>query len=194
MKSFWIGLILLVALSSGVGCSRLHLPFRKSTPHQAQAPAIKPKPVAPAPVVAPAPPAPSPVPPAPLPTPETNPAPPKPKKTHVLRHHAKPTKKIVTDSATPANGTSEATSPIGLLSAGDSSENPALRQQTMVLIASAERRLKTVNANIAASKRTTLAQIHLFLTQARQALVINDLQGANTLATKAKILVDELLR
>ncbi len=194
MKSFWIGLILLVALSSGVGCSRLHLPFRKSTPHQAQAPVVQPKPVTPAPVVAPAPVVPAPAPPAPVLAPETVPTTPKPKKTHVRTHHAKLPKKIVTDSATPANGASAASSPIGLLSAGDSSENPDLRQQTLVLIASAERRLKTVNATIAASKRTTIAQIHLFLTQARQALAINDLQGANTLATKAKILVDELLK
>ena len=188
MKSFWIGSVLLVVLSTGVGCNRLH---RKIAPlPQIQAPVITPKPAAPAPVVVPAPAAAAPV--APAPALETTPAPPKPKKTHARTHHAKQTKKVVTDYPTPAPET--AASPIGLLSAGDSSDNPALRQQTLGLIAATERRLKTVNANVAASKQNTMVQIHLFLTQARQALVINDLQGASTLATKAKILVDELLR
>jgi hypothetical protein len=141
--------------------------------------------------------------------PETPPAPtPKHKKAHSSNGRRKQNKKVVTDNAaakpaaggaaqTASNGTpttTPAVSPIGQLSADDSSGNPALRQQTIDLISSTEKRLKTVNSKLAASRQETMVQVQSFLTQAKQALEFNDLQGANTLATKAKILVDELLK
>jgi hypothetical protein len=124
---------------------------------------------------------------------------PQPKKTYTAK---RPSKQIITNdigtkpapsTETASDGTG-ALSPIGQLSAGDSSDNPALRQETTELIASTEKRFKTVDSNIAANKHDTIVQIASFLKQAKQAMAINDLQGANTLATKAKILVDELLK
>lgn len=193
MKSFCIGSAILVLSCAGVGCSRLHP--KTMPPPQAQAPVAPAQsaPPTPSPALAPISPASAP----PAPTPQAKPTSPKPKKSHTSVRRASPNKK---NSANPlhapsTSGTPNATSsPIGLLSAGDSAETPALRQQTADLIASTENRLKTINFNLAANKQDAMAQIHLFLTQAKQALAINDLQGANTLAIKAKILVDELLK
>jgi len=193
MKSFCIGSAILVLSCAGVGCSRLHP--KAMPPPQAQAPVAPAQSAPPIPSSALAPVSPASAP--PTPTPQAKPASPKPKKLHTSVKRSSPNKK---NSANPTHapstpGTADAaTSPIGLLSAGDSSETPALRQQTANLIAATENRLKTVSLNLATNKQDTMAQIHLFLTQAKQALAINDLQGANTLATKAKILVDELLK
>lgn len=211
MKFSHVCSVVLVLSCAGVGCNRLHR--HKLTPlPQAQAPTVpaqNTQPVTPPPAA----PAPAPVETAPsttpAPAPETQPAPkPKRKKIHSNKGHRKQNKKVVTDNAaakpaagglaqTASNGASTATpaaSPIGQLSADDSSGNPALRQQTIDLISSTEKRLKTVNSKLAASRQETMVQVQSFLTQAKQALEINDLQGANTLATKAKILVDELLK
>ncbi len=188
MRRFGVGLAI-VALSWTTGCS--HLPWRKTPPPKAQAPAIQPKPAPPAPAPKPTPP---PVvaapPPAPAPAPA---AAPKPVKKHIYHHKPKPTAKPAATAA-PAPPAPEANSLVGMLSEGDAAGNPALRKQTNALIATTERRLQSLNSSRAASRKNTVAQVRLFLSQARQALAMNDLQGANTLATKAKILVDELLK
>ncbi len=190
MKSFCLWSTVFVLSCFGVGCSRLHL--RHTPPPKVMAPTLPapaPQPVTLAPALI------IPVFQLPLqlaPEPIVQPAPvkPTPKKTRARKVYPRQKKKIVTDNAdVPSNS-----SPIGQLFAGDSSANPALRQQTLKLIASTEYRLKTVSNRVAANKHDTIAQIHGFLAQAQQALEINDLQGAQTLATKAKILVDELLR
>jgi len=206
MKFFRISsaVMVMVLCGMGEGCSWLH--HAKATPPpQAQAPAPPTEATQPAtPLTAPTPTLPQ-LGPEPTVVQATTP-PPTPKKTHPHKNH----KKIVTDNTAgksapeapgttqtvATNGTSEAAaaSPIGQLSAGDSTDNPALRQQTVDLIASTEKQLKTVEGNLAATKHDTIVQIQSFLKQAKQALEINDLAGANTLATKAKILVDELLK
>lgn len=184
MKRFGVGLAIL-ALSWTTGCS--HLPWRKTPPPKAQAPAIVPKPAPPAPVPAPAPKPVVPPPPAPAPAPA---AAPKPVKKHVYHHkHKSVAKPATTTTAPPAP---QANSLAGMLSEGDAAGNPALRKQTSALIATTERRLQLLPPARAASRKNTVTQVRLFLSQARQALAMNDLQGANTLATKAKILVDEL--
>jgi len=204
MKSSFIWAVLLVLSCAGVGCSRMHP--KAAPPPQAQAPDAVTEntpPPAPTPITPPV------LPPAPevavtLGTPPSANS----RKTRSDKNHVKQNRHIVTDNpgAKSAPGTqaagdqaagqsaADASSPIGQLSAGDSTDNPALRQGIVSLIASTEKRLKTVDSSIAATRHGTIAQIQLFLKQANQALAINDLQGANTLATKARILVDELLK
>ncbi len=193
MKHFTICFSALLLSCVGVGCNLL--PLHKNPPPQAVAPAVT------APVAAPAPPPPAvivappaPAPPAPAPVAATKPAPAPPvaKKTRVYKLHTKQKKKVVLDY--PDTGASGDNSPIGHLSTWDAGESPALRQKTLQLISTTEKRLQAVPGNLAASKHNTVMQIHAFLTQARQAFNMNDLEGAQTLATKAKILMDELLR
>lgn len=192
MKRFRIWSTVVVFSCLGVGCSRLRP--KAKVPAQAKAPtapaAVLPD-VLPA-IVLQAPTAPLLLPP-PTPEPEAEPVAvqPTPKKKRSRRVHSLQKKKIVTDNAEVA---ADNPSPMGQLSAGDSSTNPALREQTVKLIATTEGRLSAVNSSIASNKHDTISQIQGFLAQAKKALDINDLQGAQTLATKAKILVDEMLR
>lgn len=81
-----------------------------------------------------------------------------------------------------------------MLSADDSATNPDQTTQTRNLIRYTEDRLKSVSPQRQEQHKDTVAQIGSFLAQARQALSTNDQVGAQTLANKAKILVDELLK
>lgn len=206
MKAFLSCSVLLVLSCVAVGCS--HRKAKATPPPQAQAPETtteNPKPATPAPIPPPT------LPPYEEPSVVVDATPPPKQKKNRSKKTTSINKQVATDNtdAKPASGAATAmpetassgsspaatpSSPIGDLSAGDSSDNPAQRQETMDLISSTEKRLKTVDSNIAASKHDTMVQIESFLKQAKQALEINDLQGANTLATKAKILVDELLK
>lgn len=193
MKRFSIWSTALVFSGFGVGCNQVHP--RVTPPPQAQAPTEPaPQAVAPAPVVTP-PVAPAPAAQAPAPTPVFVPPhmqlQPPPQKKIVRKSPPRVKKKIILDYTVHPNPDA---SPIGRLSAGDSAGSAVLRQKTVQLIASTESRLKTVSSRVASNKHDTITQIHGFLAQARKALDINDLQGAQTLATKAKILVDEMLR
>jgi hypothetical protein len=82
-------------------------------------------------------------------------------------------------------------SAIGQLSSGDASD---LRQQTMNSIAATERGLNAINRKLSDPEQKTAAQIREFLKQARAALNSGDVDGAHTLATKAKVLLGELSR
>lgn len=172
-------------------------------PHQAQAPIVttlppippltfpdvevaKPKPVTPVvPVVAP--------------------EPPPPKKTERVhhrrtRHKAEPetTAAASTDnSSSPASENSQpvsAASALGQLSADDATVNPHQNVQTQSLIEETESRLKKISSAQQAAHKDDIVQVSSFLTQAKQALGMNDIVGAQTLANKAKILLDELLK
>lgn len=78
---------------------------------------------------------------------------------------------------------------IGQLSAGDPS---ALRNQTEDSIASTEHGLKDLNRQLNDQEQKTVAQIKEFLKQARTALTTGDVDGAHTLALKAKVLLGEI--
>jgi hypothetical protein len=91
-------------------------------------------------------------------------------------------------AANPATGAS----PIGQLSADDSAGNPEQTQATGHLIAGIEKRLKKMSSAQRAEHKDAILQINSFVKQAKQALTMNDLVGAQTLANKAKILLDEL--
>jgi hypothetical protein len=82
-------------------------------------------------------------------------------------------------------------SPIGELSTGDDA-NPQKQQDALDLITSSERRLQELSKTATQQQRTQLRKVSYFLRQARQALGTGDVEGAKTLATKAKVLLDDL--
>ncbi len=87
-----------------------------------------------------------------------------------------------------SNGTPEV-SAIGQLSTGEPAD---LRTATVSSLDSTERGLKNIHRRLSAQEEKTAAQIREYIKQARAALDSNDLDGANTLATKAKLLLAEL--
>jgi hypothetical protein len=92
------------------------------------------------------------------------------------------------DAQQAANGT-PAVSAIGQLSSGDPSQ---ARHQTEDAIDSTERGLKAITRTLDDTEQKTAAHIREFLKQARDALASGDIDGANTLVTKAKVLLTEL--
>lgn len=101
-----------------------------------------------------------------------------------VAHHPKP------DSKTEqASNTVPAVSAIGQLSSGDPAD---LRQQTEDSIASTEHGLKDINRSLNDQEQKTVAQIREFLKQAHTALTAGDVDGAHTLALKAKVLLGEI--
>jgi hypothetical protein len=97
----------------------------------------------------------------------------------------------LTADATPPPSTSA----IGLLSTGDVTAGAQTRQSTADLISSTESGLKNIKRLLeSATDQQTASQIQAFLQKAKAALDLNDLDGAHTLATKAKVLLDELTK
>jgi hypothetical protein len=91
---------------------------------------------------------------------------------------------------TPKGDTAQPTS-IGQLTAAPSPESGGSRQQASELIDSTQRGVNGLR-NLNGDQNKTVAQIRSFLDQAQRALHNGDLDGAHTLATKAKTLLDEL--
>jgi hypothetical protein len=79
----------------------------------------------------------------------------------------------------------------GQLSTGDPSDQ---RQQTSNSIADTEHRLNTLGRTLDAQEQKTSAQIREFIKEARAALNTGDVDGAKTLAQKAKVLLGELTK
>jgi len=82
-------------------------------------------------------------------------------------------------------------SAIGQLSSGSPYD---LRSQASDSILAIERRLSGLGRVFSEQELKTAAQIREFLKQARAALASGDVDGANTLAAKAKVLLGELTR
>lgn len=91
---------------------------------------------------------------------------------------------------TPSGDTSAPTS-IGQLTAGPTQDTSGSRQQAASLIASTRRGVDSLH-NLNGDQEKTVVQIRSFLDQAQRALQKDDVDGAHTLATKAKTLLDEL--
>jgi hypothetical protein len=91
---------------------------------------------------------------------------------------------------TPKGDTAQPTS-IGPLTAAPSPDSSGSRQQAADLIDSTARGVNGLH-NLKGDQAKTVAQIRSFLDQAQRALHNGDLDGAQTLATKAKTLLDEL--
>jgi hypothetical protein len=93
------------------------------------------------------------------------------------------------NNAQQAPAETPAVSAIGQLSTGDPSDS---RQQTLTSIAATERGLNGINRTLSDQEQKTAANIREFLKQAREALASGDVEGARTLAAKAKVLLSEL--
>jgi len=112
-------------------------------------------------------------------------------------HHKKPAPKnpqVASNGNGAGNGTGAAdggVSAIGQLSSGEPSD---LSRKTLDYIAGTERGLNTLNRNLSEPEQKTVAHIREFLKQARTALASGDVDGAHTLAEKARILLGELTR
>lgn len=161
---------------------------------------------------------------SPLPPPSAQsvplPPPPPPKK---VRHKVKPTPAKPADTAQTPAGTSgagstqsgssssqasaqsnvpqqpaaertAASSPIGQLTTGDSAEGEKTKHETADLIGETQQGLNGIKRPLSAEEKVTATQIRTFLKQAQQALDNGDTDGAHTLATKAKLLLDELTK
>ncbi len=207
LRCFTTAFVLIVSLGLSGCTTPWHKKAQATPPPQAQAPASAPAAEYPPPLVTPAP---EPVKEAQTPPPAAVQAPPtQPKPTTVHKKKAKPSPAIPaqqdtsaaqTAGTTPPSSSTASTdggsapSPIGNLSAGDTSGSSQLRQETTELISSSEQRLRTVPKSLSSDQQTTVAQIRKFLDQAQQAVKSQDLEAAHTLATKAKLLLDELLK
>jgi outer membrane biosynthesis protein TonB len=82
-------------------------------------------------------------------------------------------------------------SAIGQLSSGEPAD---IRQRTENSIASTEKGLKGIGRKLNDAEQKTASQIREYLRQARAALTGGDIDGATTLAEKAKVLLGELTR
>lgn len=119
------------------------------------------------------------------PVPEVTPAPQPAKK--APKHNKKPT----TTSPQIASSGSPSVSAIGQLSSGDPSD---MRQQTDGSILTTERTLNGITRSLSDQEQKTAAQIREYIKQARAALSTGNVDGAHTLAVKAKVLLDELFK
>lgn len=90
---------------------------------------------------------------------------------------------------TPTPATEAAT--IGSLTAGGTSSSQT-RQEAANLIASNERRLSALPAQRVEEQKSEISTVRNFEKQAQDALNSGDAEGAMTLATKAKLLLDDL--
>ena len=99
--------------------------------------------------------------------------------------HKKPANKPPEEAS---NGV-PAVSAMGQLSSGDP---PDLRRQAEDSIASTEKGLSELGHSLSEQDQKTVEHIRDFLKQAKQALADGDLDGASTLAAKARVLLQEL--
>jgi outer membrane biosynthesis protein TonB len=161
-------------------------------PPQAQAPVVKPLP----PPAQPQPALKLPKPPPPTLVPETKPAEP-------VHHHKLKPSPTTPDTTPPVVPPTQQTasipapasaSAIGQLSEGGSSASGDVRNQTVDLIASVEHKLKGISRPLSAPEQKTAAQVRKFLQEASDALHSQDVDAAHTLATKADVLLEELLK
>jgi len=112
-------------------------------------------------------------------------------------HHKKPAPKnpqVAANGNGSGNGNGAANggvSAIGQLSSGEPSD---LSRQTLDYIAATERGVNNLNRTLSEPEQKTVAHIREFLKQARTALASGDVDGAHTLAEKARILLGELTR
>jgi ribosomal protein S20 len=80
---------------------------------------------------------------------------------------------------------------IGALTAGGEA-NPQTKQEAADLIASIEKRLNALSAQKAEEEKAQVSKVKNFWKDAQEALKTGDAEGAKTLATKAKLLLDDL--
>ena len=114
----------------------------------------------------------------------------------------KPKKKPVVPAAAAAAGpvqVASAGSPVpaanvvGALSAGEDG-SPEKHKQASDLLSSLEKRLRALSASVVDAQKEQLTRVRYFWGQAKAALIAGDADGAMTLATKAKVLLDDVVQ
>jgi hypothetical protein len=85
-------------------------------------------------------------------------------------------------------------SAIGQLTTGDSASGERTKHETADLIGTTQQGLISIKRSLSNEEKATAGQIHNYLKQAQQALENGDADGAHLLATKAKVLLDELTK
>jgi outer membrane biosynthesis protein TonB len=85
-------------------------------------------------------------------------------------------------------------SAIGGLTTGDSALGEKTKHETADLIGATQQGLISIKRALSNEEKATAGQIHNYLRQAQQALDNGDADGAHLLATKAKVLLDELMK
>ncbi|MCU1247666.1 MAG: putative lipoprotein [Edaphobacter sp.] len=80
---------------------------------------------------------------------------------------------------------------IGALTAGGEA-NPQTKQEAADLITSSAKRLNALPTQKAEDEKAQVSKVKNFLKDAQEALKTGDAEGAKTLATKAKLLLDDL--
>ena len=93
-----------------------------------------------------------------------------------------------------ASAPGAAASPIGQLTIGDSALGEKTKKETADLINGTEQGLNGIKRSLSTDEKSTAAQIRNYLKQAQQALDNGDTDGAHNLATRAKLLLDELTK
>lgn len=94
-------------------------------------------------------------------------------------------------SPEPEASAAEEAASIGALSTGGDS-NPRSQQEAAEMIASNEKRLNGFSAQTVESQKAQISKVRNFQKQAQDALTSGDVEGAKTLATKAKLLLDDI--
>jgi hypothetical protein len=85
------------------------------------------------------------------------------------------------------------TATLGALAPGGDS-NPQQQQEAAGKIAGVEKRLNDLPARVVEQQQKQIAKVKLFLKEASDALKGGDVDGAKILATKADLLVDDILK
>jgi phage shock protein A len=80
------------------------------------------------------------------------------------------------------------------LTTGDSTLGERTKHETSDLIGETQQGLSGIKRSLSTEEKSTFAQIRNYLKQAQQALENGDTDGAHLLATKAKVLLDELTK
>jgi ribosomal protein S20 len=109
---------------------------------------------------------------------------------------AEPVKKPPKHNRKPANTNTQIASagqPPAVPAVGNlTTSDPNTRQLTDASIEQTEKALNGISRKLNEQEQKTAAQIREFIKQARESLTSGDVDAAHTLATKAKVLLDEL--
>jgi outer membrane biosynthesis protein TonB len=116
----------------------------------------------------------------------TLPPPPKPKHKKPV---PKPAEQPAASTQQASNGAAPSESAIGQLSTGDPAD---VKTETQDSIDATEKGLKEIGRKLGEQEQKTADQIEEFLKEARKALTTGDVDAAQTLAAKAKVLLGEL--
>jgi hypothetical protein len=126
-----------------------------------------------------------------LPPPELGPLPPPPPAKPVPRRRPTPAPKEETQPPAQVASAEPAALAIGALSSGGD-QAPQSQQQARDLIGAILKRISALPAKTADANKKEISQVSHFLEQAQKALNSGDAEGAINLATKAKLLMDDL--